>query len=151
VQSGRFLFSGHEDSRLLVWDVTAPSPSTSPLRVLGRHTNRVTCVQVSPTGSSIASGSWDTDVLVSARALETSGRTRWLLVSACASVLSLHTSALFCWLVVLCLVHPACWVSLFCVVHIVAPASVPDFPLVWFAADSAPSLPPSPDFLQVWA
>lgn len=63
-ESGRFLFSGHEDSRLLVWDVTAPSPSTSPLRVLGRHTNRVTCVQVSPTGSSIASGSWDTDVLV---------------------------------------------------------------------------------------
>ena len=54
-KSGRFLFAGYdEDPFCLVWDtMTGTKAYTLP------HTNRASCLQVSPDGKALATGCWD--------------------------------------------------------------------------------------------
>ncbi len=66
LQSGRFLFSGHEDSQVLVWDLLSKDVVTKPVHTLTGHHERVTCLQINPQGTTLATGSWDNDLQVCA-------------------------------------------------------------------------------------
>mmetsp|Transcript_10479 Transcript_10479/g.26561 ORF Transcript_10479/g.26561 Transcript_10479/m.26561 type:complete len:368 (-) Transcript_10479:78-1181(-) len=54
--SGRFLFAGYDDFTAYGWDITN---RTTPI-TLRCHENRVSCLQVSPAGNALCTGSWDT-------------------------------------------------------------------------------------------
>lgn len=53
--SGRFLFAGYDDKKVIVWDVL----KGTQVQTLDSHENRVSCLAVSPDGQSVCSGSWD--------------------------------------------------------------------------------------------
>ena len=58
--SGRLLFAGYSDYCINVWDTL----KSVRVAILYAHENRVTSVQVSPDGASLASGSWDCNIKV---------------------------------------------------------------------------------------
>uniref|UniRef100_A0A8C5AQY9 Guanine nucleotide binding protein (G protein), beta 5b n=1 Tax=Gadus morhua TaxID=8049 RepID=A0A8C5AQY9_GADMO len=58
--SGRLLFAGYNDYTINVWDVL----KGNRISVLFGHENRVSCVKVSPDGTSFASASWDTSLRI---------------------------------------------------------------------------------------
>lgn len=53
--SGRYLFAGLDDYRVLVWDVQAGTM----VQALNEHTNRVSCLGVGDDGNALCTGSWD--------------------------------------------------------------------------------------------
>eukprot|EP00818_Percolomonas_sp_WS_P010832 CAMPEP_0117437464 /NCGR_PEP_ID=MMETSP0759-20121206/1536_1 /TAXON_ID=63605 /ORGANISM="Percolomonas cosmopolitus, Strain WS" /LENGTH=250 /DNA_ID=CAMNT_0005229095 /DNA_START=894 /DNA_END=1646 /DNA_ORIENTATION=- len=54
-KSGRLLFAAYDDQRVIVWDTI----TGQILKTLADHTNRVSCLAVSPDGTCLATGSWD--------------------------------------------------------------------------------------------
>eukprot|EP00514_Thraustochytrium_sp_LLF1b_P008909 CAMPEP_0184545268 /NCGR_PEP_ID=MMETSP0199_2-20130426/4191_1 /TAXON_ID=1112570 /ORGANISM="Thraustochytrium sp., Strain LLF1b" /LENGTH=356 /DNA_ID=CAMNT_0026939559 /DNA_START=770 /DNA_END=1843 /DNA_ORIENTATION=+ len=58
--SGRLIFAGYDDFNCYGWDVTQRE---APIHVRC-HDNRVSCLQVSPAGNALATGSWDHSVKV---------------------------------------------------------------------------------------
>lgn len=62
-KSGRILWGGYEDFHCYGWDVLEEEPVT-PRYDLVRHANRVSCVGVSPDGTALCTGSWDTELTV---------------------------------------------------------------------------------------
>jgi guanine nucleotide-binding protein G(I)/G(S)/G(T) subunit beta-1 len=65
--SGRLLFAAQDDFNCSVWDTL--SPGKSPKRLgsgsfLRTHENRVSCVNVSPNGDAVCTGSWDTSMKI---------------------------------------------------------------------------------------
>jgi guanine nucleotide-binding protein G(I)/G(S)/G(T) subunit beta-1 len=54
-RSGRLLFGGYDDFNCAAWDVL----KGSYVATLDGHGNRVSALQVSPSGSALATGSWD--------------------------------------------------------------------------------------------
>lgn len=58
--SGRFLFAGYDDNKILVWDTL----KGEVLQSLQDHEARVSCLGVSPDGMAICSGSWDHSLMV---------------------------------------------------------------------------------------
>ena len=60
--SGRLLFAGNDNSGCVVWDTLGST--TAPLDTLTCHTNRVSAVQVAPSGQALATASWDTTLIV---------------------------------------------------------------------------------------
>lgn len=61
--SGRLLFGGYDDMNCYAWD-TLVEGSPQPVYTLMAHANRVSCVGVNRTGQAVATGSWDTDLMV---------------------------------------------------------------------------------------
>lgn len=57
---GRLLFAGYNDYTIGVWDTL----KVQRLSVLYGHENRVSCVKMSPDGTGLCSGSWDTTLKV---------------------------------------------------------------------------------------
>lgn len=56
--SGRLIFAGHADSNIYAFDTL--SQRSSPVFILASaHDRHVSCLGVSPSGSALASGSWD--------------------------------------------------------------------------------------------
>ena len=55
--SGRFLFSGYDDYKCLLWDTLGVQ--RQPLTMEG-HDNRVSCLGLDATGRALCTGSWDT-------------------------------------------------------------------------------------------
>ncbi|CAG2059557.1 unnamed protein product [Timema podura] len=53
--SGRLLFAGYNDYTINVWD----SLKCVRVTLLYGHENRVSCLQVSPDGTALSTGSWD--------------------------------------------------------------------------------------------
>ncbi|CAL4089692.1 unnamed protein product, partial [Meganyctiphanes norvegica] len=53
--SGRLLFAGYNDYTVNVWDTL----KCQRLTILYGHENRVSCLKMSPDGTSISTGSWD--------------------------------------------------------------------------------------------
>lgn len=53
--SGRFLFAGYDEKKIIVWDTL----KGSKLSELIDHDARVSCLAVSPDGQALATGSWD--------------------------------------------------------------------------------------------
>lgn len=53
--SGRFLFAAYDDKKVIVWDTL----KNTQLQTLSDHENRVSCLQVSPDGMALCTGSWD--------------------------------------------------------------------------------------------
>ena len=53
--SGRFLFAGYDDRKVIVWDTL----KGTQLSTLEQHENRVSCLAVSPDGQALCTGSWD--------------------------------------------------------------------------------------------
>lgn len=53
--SGRLLFSGYNDYTVSVWDTL----KCERMCLLYGHENRVSCLQVSPDGTALSTGSWD--------------------------------------------------------------------------------------------
>lgn len=60
--SGRLLFAGYNDYTVNVWDTL----KSQRVCLLYGHENKVSCLQVSPDGLSVSSGSWDFTLRVSA-------------------------------------------------------------------------------------
>ena len=58
---GRLLFGGYNDYVVNVWDVLKGYRVT----MLYGHENRVSCLQVSPDGTGLCTGSWDYTLRVS--------------------------------------------------------------------------------------
>mmetsp|Transcript_5398 Transcript_5398/g.17001 ORF Transcript_5398/g.17001 Transcript_5398/m.17001 type:complete len:354 (+) Transcript_5398:135-1196(+) len=58
--SGRLLFSGMDDFNCYCWDVLKDGMSFLPQWMLNGHDNRVSCLDVSPSGECVCTGSWDT-------------------------------------------------------------------------------------------
>lgn len=59
--SGRYIFSAYDIPDLWVWD----SLLGEPVQVIqGAHDNRVSALQVSPNGQSLATGSWDNKIKI---------------------------------------------------------------------------------------
>lgn len=54
-ESGRFLFGGYDNFNSIMWD----SLKQSDLASLAGHDNRVSCLGVSPDGTALCTGSWD--------------------------------------------------------------------------------------------
>lgn len=61
-KSGRILFAGYDDYNCLGWDILGPIDK--PAFQMREHENRVSCVGVNPTGDALATGSWDTTLMV---------------------------------------------------------------------------------------
>lgn len=59
--SGRLLFAGYNDYTVNVWD----SLKCVRVSLLYGHENRVSCLQVSPDGTALSTGSWDYTLRVS--------------------------------------------------------------------------------------
>ncbi|WP_411022879.1 WD40 repeat domain-containing protein, partial [Salmonella sp. s51228] len=59
--SGRILFSGHDDSTVLSWDLLKGDRIYGNL---GHHDSRVSCLGVSPNGMALCTGSWDTNLRI---------------------------------------------------------------------------------------
>ena len=59
-ETGRLLFAGYNDYCINLWD-TLKSVRVS---ILYAHDNRVSALQVSPDGTSVASASWDCNIKV---------------------------------------------------------------------------------------
>ncbi len=57
---GRLLFGGYSDYCINVWDTL----KGSRVMTLYGHENRVSSLQVSPDGTGLASGSWDSTIRV---------------------------------------------------------------------------------------
>lgn len=53
--SGRFLFSAYDDKKVIVWDTL----TSKLMQTLTDHENRVNCLEVSPDGMALCTGSWD--------------------------------------------------------------------------------------------
>lgn len=53
--AGRLLFAGYNDYTVNVWD----SLKCIRVTLLYGHENRVSCLQVSPDGTALSTGSWD--------------------------------------------------------------------------------------------
>ena len=54
--SGKWLFAGYDDCNCYAWNtVTGEKQQDMP-----EHDNRVSCLGVSPDGTALATGSWDT-------------------------------------------------------------------------------------------
>jgi WD40 repeat protein len=53
--AGRLLFAGYNDYTVNVWD----SLKCVRVTLLYGHENRVSCLQVSPDGTALSTGSWD--------------------------------------------------------------------------------------------
>jgi len=58
--SGRFLFAGYDDYNCNVWDTLKGDRVVS----LQGHTNRVSCLEVSPNGMALCTGSWDSQLKI---------------------------------------------------------------------------------------
>lgn len=58
---GRLLFAGYNDYTVNVWD----SLKCVRVTLLYGHENRVSCLQVSPDGTALSTGSWDYTLRVS--------------------------------------------------------------------------------------
>lgn len=56
-RSGRLLFAGYDDFKCCAWDT---SSTEVPKYELASHENRVSCLGVSPDGTALCTGSWDT-------------------------------------------------------------------------------------------
>jgi len=54
-KSGRYLFAAYDDKKVCCWDTL----KGKKLMDLGGHENRVSCLQVSPDGMALCTGSWD--------------------------------------------------------------------------------------------
>lgn len=61
VVSGRLLFAGYNDYTVNVWDTL----KCVRVCLLYGHENRVSCLQVSPDGTALSTGSWDCTLRVS--------------------------------------------------------------------------------------
>lgn len=59
--SGRLLFAGYNDYTINVWDTL----KAQRVCLLYGHENKVSCLQVSPDGTALATGSWDFTLRVS--------------------------------------------------------------------------------------
>lgn len=57
---GRLLFAGYNDYTVNVWDTL----KCVRVCLLYGHENRVSCLQVSPDGTALSTGSWDTTLRV---------------------------------------------------------------------------------------
>ena len=64
--SGRLLFAGYNDYTVNVWDTL----KCVRVCLLYGHENRVSCLQVSPDGTALSTGSWDYTLRVSAGGLK---------------------------------------------------------------------------------
>lgn len=53
--TGRLLFAGYNDYTVNIWD----SLKCVRVSLLYGHENRVSCLQVSPDGTALSTGSWD--------------------------------------------------------------------------------------------
>ena len=53
--SGRLLFAGYNDYTVNVWDTL----KSQRVCLLYGHENKVSCLQVSPDGTALSTGSWD--------------------------------------------------------------------------------------------
>ncbi|KAG8254976.1 guanine nucleotide binding protein (G protein), beta 5 [Homalodisca vitripennis] len=53
--TGRLLFAGYNDYTVNVWDTL----KCVRVNLLYGHENRVSCLQVSPDGTALSTGSWD--------------------------------------------------------------------------------------------
>lgn len=53
--SGRLLFAGYNDYTVNVWDTL----KAQRVCLLYGHENKVSCLQVSPDGTALSTGSWD--------------------------------------------------------------------------------------------
>ena len=58
--SGRILFAGYNDYTINAWDTL----KCTRINVLYGHENRVSCVRMSPDGTALCTGSWDTTLRV---------------------------------------------------------------------------------------
>lgn len=61
--SGRLLFAGYNDYTVNVWDTL----KSQRVCLLYGHENKVSCLQVSPDGTALSTGSWDFTLRVSHR------------------------------------------------------------------------------------
>lgn len=59
--AGRLLFAGYNDYTINVWDTL----KCMRVSLLLGHENRVSCLQVSPDGTALSTGSWDCTLRVS--------------------------------------------------------------------------------------
>lgn len=59
--SGRLLFAGYNDYTVNVWDTL----KAQRVCLLYGHENKVSCLQVSPDGTALSTGSWDFTLRVS--------------------------------------------------------------------------------------
>mmetsp|Transcript_5598 Transcript_5598/g.7925 ORF Transcript_5598/g.7925 Transcript_5598/m.7925 type:complete len:350 (-) Transcript_5598:423-1472(-) len=59
-RAGRVLFAGMDDFNCYCWDMTKDGMTTLPLWTLSGHDNRVSCIDVCPSGECVCTGSWDT-------------------------------------------------------------------------------------------
>ncbi|XP_015754593.1 PREDICTED: guanine nucleotide-binding protein subunit beta-5-like, partial [Acropora digitifera] len=79
--SGRLLFTGYHDYTMNVWDTV----KAEQLAVYYAHDNRISCLEVSPDGTAVGTGSWDHTLRV---------RTRHNInIIFCWSQVSMHTTA----------------------------------------------------------
>lgn len=58
--SGRLLFAGYNDYTVNIWDTL----KAERVCLLYGHENKVSCVQVSPDGTALSTGSWDQTIRV---------------------------------------------------------------------------------------
>lgn len=58
--SGRLLFAGYNDYTVNIWDTL----KSERVCLLYGHENKVSCVQVSPDGTALSTGSWDYTIRV---------------------------------------------------------------------------------------
>lgn len=58
--SGRLLFAGYNDYTVNVWDTL----KCQRVALLYGHENRVSCLRVSPDGTALSTGSWDSTLRV---------------------------------------------------------------------------------------
>lgn len=61
LNAGRLLFAGYNDYTVNVWDTL----KCARVCLLYGHENRVSCLQVSPDGTALSTGSWDYTLRVS--------------------------------------------------------------------------------------
>jgi WD40 repeat protein len=61
--SGRLLFAGYNDYTVNVWDTL----KSQRVCLLYGHENKVSCLQISPDGCALSTGSWDFTLRVSTR------------------------------------------------------------------------------------
>jgi guanine nucleotide-binding protein G(I)/G(S)/G(T) subunit beta-1 len=62
-RSGRLVFTGYNDCNSYAWDTLVDS-APAPVHALLGHSNRVSCVGVSPSGEAVCTGSWDHDLAI---------------------------------------------------------------------------------------
>lgn len=71
-KSGAFLIAGYEDATACAWDVTSQEmrfhqlggPQVTKSREQAGHEARIECLALNSDGNALASGSWDSTVLV---------------------------------------------------------------------------------------